>query len=126
MTTISVGCTQRFDIVATPQMVSLLMKLGEMHYDGVCKASVRVGGFIYGWNNWMVYEEQEKRTTAFTAQVLDNRQLQTCMKILEYSPPNLTDEERALRDEFFKIGWAALHQSTADERFKQSIPVRSW
>lgn len=122
MTTISIGCTQRFDIIATSQMVGLLMKLGEMHYDGVCKESVRVGGFIYGWNNYVSWVGAEPNHPA----CLTNRELQTCLKILEYSPPNLTDEERALRDEFFKIGWAALHQANADERFKQSIPVSKW
>jgi len=121
---IAIGCTQRFDIAVTPELIALLTKLGNMHYDGVCKSAVNcgVGGFIYGWSNRMDYVREAGKELSFVDS-LTNRTLQICLKICEFPPPRLTPEEFATRNQFFRLGFAALRQAGADERFALTIPV---
>ena len=121
---ISIGCTQRFDIAVTPELIALLTKLGNMHYDGVCKSTVNcgVGGFVYGWNNRMQFARESGSELSFV-ESLTNGNLQTFLKICEFPPPGLTPEEMATRNHFFRLGFAALRQAGADERFALTIPV---
>lgn len=119
MTTIAIGCSQVFLVTASKPMVDMLIKLGRMHYDGTCRDAVRHGGCIYGWMNHLSWIDENDPDNGIR---LTNSELQTCLKIMEF-PPDLSDEETALRKDFFKIATAALHQGNADERFKQLIPV---
>lgn len=118
---IGVACKQKFQIGVTKPLVDLLTKLGHVHYDGACKAAVMYGGFVYGWSNyWALGEALE---TAIIEQSVTNRELQTCLKICEYAPQDLSDKEHLLKAQFQAIGFAALRQADNDERFRTVVPV---
>lgn len=34
------------------------MRQSDAHYDGVCKAASKVGGFIYGWKNLVDFRDE--------------------------------------------------------------------
>jgi len=34
-----------------PEIVAVLIKMAELHYDGECKSASKVGGFLFGWRN---------------------------------------------------------------------------
>lgn len=120
---IGIGCTQRFDITVTRELVALLTKLGGMHYDGVCQSAVVERGFIYGWR--MHAEHFADPSEKEFIKSVTNSNLQTCLKIFEFPPPNLTLEEFNLRNYFTEIGFAALRQADIDERFDEVRAVGS-
>lgn len=43
----------------TRREIERIIELGVKHYDGVCKASCLVGGFVYGWANRLMIDEAE-------------------------------------------------------------------
>lgn len=118
---IGIACTQRFDITVTRELVALLTKLGGMHYDGVCQSAVVERGFIYGWR--MHAEHFADPGEKEFVKSVTNRDLQTCLKIVEFPPPNLTPEEYMLRNDFTAVGFGALRQADTDERFTEVRPT---
>lgn len=72
-----------FELTLSEAVIIDIISFAHIHYDGECKASVRRGGFLYGFKN-MIDEETKTATRIFT-----NRELQTISKILEqahYTP----------------------------------------
>lgn len=120
---IEIGCTQRFDVTVTAPLIAALTKLGTAHYDSVCKAAVMHGGFIFGWRNRMGFLQEGGRTTFVES--ITNQQLQTCLKICEFPPPTLSQEESIARNHFFQLGFAALQQAEKDPRFAMTVPVNT-
>ena len=57
--------------------MAVLERLSGLHYDGVCKAATRVGGFIYGWKN---ARDVAYKMVSVSASF---REIDTCLKILE-------------------------------------------
>lgn len=120
---IAIGCTQRFDVTVTGPLIDLLTRLGNTHYDGVCKAAVARGGFIYGWGNRMDWTKESGTAGDSFVDPITNGQLQTCLKICENRLPSMTEEALALRREFSMLGFAALRQAGEDPRFATTVPV---
>jgi len=69
-----------------PEIVVLIKRMSDAHYDFVCKQASQPGGFIFGWMNVMRYTELELTATS--------HELDTLFKICENSS-FLTNEERS-------------------------------
>lgn len=71
-----------FWLALTREDVEPLVLLAQHHYDGVCKAAARPGGFLYGWLNTV----SARVPVDFGDHPLcgaDRRQLDTALKICE-------------------------------------------
>jgi hypothetical protein len=122
---IGVGCTQRFDVTVTRDLVSALIILGAHHYDSACRGATMcgVGGFIYGWQNRFTCLEETKESVI---EPINNRSLQTCLKLCEIMnlcKPLLTSKQLVTLSRFIRLGNTALVQASADERFAKVIQV---
>lgn len=45
-----------FELTLTKQVVELLVKTSNTHYDGVCKLASRPGGLLFKWLNQIEFE----------------------------------------------------------------------
>jgi hypothetical protein len=45
-----------FELTLTKQIVELLVKLSNTHYDGACKSAPRQGGLLFRWLNQIEFE----------------------------------------------------------------------
>lgn len=78
-------------------VIEALMTMANAHYDGTCRQTGRVGGFIYGWNNHAAFEPDATVVEVDAAP----RELDLCMKICELQRVTpLTDEQRQMLTEF--------------------------
>lgn len=86
--------TPRARVVFTEEEIKTLLRCSESHYDGVCKAAGREGGFLYGMMNRFALREAAKRDSANADQSeathdLEWREIDTLLKILEVPPPGV-------------------------------------
>ena len=114
---IQIVAAPKFLLPLTLSQVDLLMKLGLMHYDHTCNAAVRVGGFIYGWNNRVTFSAEEAEHPSPC--VANFRELDLCLKIMEF-PPLSEDELRDLADMRISFG-RALSRSSEMNKFQIDV-----
>lgn len=69
-----------FSLQLTRDDVEPLIQLASHHYDAVCRAAARPGGFLYGWRNITSVTVAVDHTPSCTA---TRRELDTVLKICE-------------------------------------------
>lgn len=85
--------TAKFSLWLTEAEITTLMSCSQLHYDAVCRESSFRGGFLYGWNYWMIHGgPHENNLVQCTAEF---RQLDICCKILEM--PYSDERELAIK-----------------------------
>ncbi len=72
----------RYRIYLSKEELHTILACSGIHYDSVCRDASKVGGFLYGWANWI--DESAPDDMYY---LCDTREMQTCLKILEM-PPN--------------------------------------
>jgi hypothetical protein len=75
-----IQATPRFELHLKDRMVEILIKESLMHYDTICKAASLRGGFLYGWNNTIKFNDFGNDSNSFFS---THRELDLTTKILE-------------------------------------------
>lgn len=87
-----------FYLSLTALDIETLCMLSNAHYDGRCKASGQIGGFLYGWRNhveaWELYNLPKKKKKEQTVRASWD-DLDTCLKIMEWPTRMLIDKQPA-------------------------------
>jgi hypothetical protein len=93
----SISAKLHFEFNLTVDQVNMLMKLGELHYDGHCRSCVRSGGHVYGWLNAVNFSGSENQSMVSGTW----RDLDSTLKIMEFLPPTpaITSAQRQLAEE---------------------------
>ena len=47
----SITCIPRFNFEMNIELIDILIKLSEAHYDSLCRSVSKQGGFLFGWRN---------------------------------------------------------------------------
>jgi hypothetical protein len=111
---VSITGIPHFNLIFKKSTINVLMELSACHYDGTCKDAGKIGGFVYGWNNYFMnsvpcldnkQENHEQEITGITY-----RQLDICLKICEqanywYSTVDHDEEMRTKNKEKLSIVW---------------------
>lgn len=87
----------RFELSFTASEINVLMACSTLHYDFVCKKASLEGGFIYGWNNWLIHGAPHENNLVSTTAGWD--EIDICMKILEMPRESERDAARKLSNE---------------------------
>lgn len=85
-----------FRFALTDAQLGVLIKCSSHHYDGVCQAASRVGGFIYGWNNSMEFHKEQN--DGYLPCKASWGDIDCCMKILEGVHVCSEDERRTAEE----------------------------
>lgn len=82
-----------FYLPLTALDIETLCMLSNAHYDGRCKESSRVGGFLYGWRNYV--DTWRICDTPLKDQIIHASwdDLDTCLKIMERPTRMLIDNQ---------------------------------
>lgn len=78
---IEIHAVAKFWVGLTLAHVEVLKKAADWHYDAVCQAAAKPGGFIFGWHNTLVFCSEEGAELPNCQASF--RDLDTCLKILE-------------------------------------------
>jgi hypothetical protein len=79
----------RFDL--TGAALQRLLDASATHYDGVCQAASKSGGFLVGWLNELTRLGEKELTPELVGEVqADGFELDTAVKILEQEPSRIT------------------------------------
>jgi hypothetical protein len=81
----------KFHLTLNDEVITILLKLSEQHYDSTCKSASKEGGFLIGWQTSMKYRDGK-----FTS---DFHNLDLSLKIAENFMNTLSeDESKIIRD----------------------------
>jgi hypothetical protein len=115
---IEISAEPRFYVPLTLEEVEVLKELSSLHYDALCRASGEpvTGGFIHGWWNSLSiqvnYPISDEPTEALRPVKASWRELDLCLKIMEFVPPNLAPEKKAVVAKLTKHFNGALRHAT--------------
>lgn len=106
-----------FDLDFDKALVTALLEAAERHYDSAAKEAAREGGFIYTWKYMLEYDENlglERFPVSATW-----RQLDLILKICEWIPRHLTDEQHMM---LYRM-CASIHRvmNRSSEFFKEKL-----
>jgi hypothetical protein len=103
-----VAFTPRARVVLTEEEIETMIACSALHYDGVCQAAGKRGGFLYGMKNRYALRESAKSDPANIDQsdathFLEWSQIDTLLKILEVPPPGRVPIAASLTMEFGRL-----------------------
>jgi hypothetical protein len=108
---IAIKNVPHFELTITVELLIVLLKASELHYDGACIGAGKAGGILYGFKNTLLLGKEE-----VIHPVVSFRELDLMLKILE--PTNalgvtgiLTPERIALAGQFRVAGFNALREA---------------
>lgn len=99
---IEITAVPRYWMHLTLPQAKLIQRLASMHYDSACKAAGVLGGFVYGWVNWLTPHDGAQVAEDGTCLSVDgepimvsafHRELDTVLKIMEFPPPCMEASE---------------------------------
>lgn len=84
----SITSRPQFHFSLTRSQLGVLLKCSEHHYDGRCKESGKIGGFLYGWNNCFQFNSGAGAEVNAAGERVETvhatwEQIDLCLKILE-------------------------------------------
>lgn len=104
-------------ISLTAAEVDAIRNCAGMHYDGVCKQSAEVGGFLWGWKNVFEWAERENEPSSVRATF---RECDTVLKILEMQCPKVDWAVRRSLSKFFWGVCETLNNSHAINQHEEA------
>lgn len=115
---ITLSAEPNFSLPLTLQQVKLIAAVSENHYDGTCRAASQVGGFIYGWINYLTFAAERRtpdETEPDTVQATW-RQLDSVMKICEMGHLQPADQAAEIQN-------ITTHLHRAMEAAREIVPT---
>lgn len=106
----------QFWLEISQKEVDPLCILGDHHYDSVCRAATKQGGFIYGWRNQVAFNiESNQEEAPFCSAT--RRELDTLLKLCEplrmlHMAKLVTDDQRTAIDQLCATVLTAIEQAT--------------
>ena len=95
----TIYASPRYALTLSAKELKVLTDCSGMHYDSTCRNASRLGGFIYAANNMA--------SPVSVSVTLNDRELQTCIKILEMPPSQYKDAATLI----YRHLWACLRSA---------------
>ena len=73
---IEITATPTFWLYLSAEQIELISQCATAHYDSTCRASAKLGGFVYGWTNAVKFNATTPVQASF-------REIDTVLKCLE-------------------------------------------